>query len=80
MAVKGFQVLLGPIYDYLDGRLLGHSLRLNEKDRLALRDAKLKADEEYPGWKVHKPTTYFFGAQFACMIIASWVVGVLVVS
>jgi hypothetical protein len=74
IAIKAFQVLLGPIYDYLDGRLLGHSLRRSEKKRLEMRDEKLAKGEEYLGWKVHKPTTWFFGCQYAAMVLVSWVV------
>jgi membrane protein DedA with SNARE-associated domain len=74
IAIKAFQVLLGPIYDYLDGKLLGHSLRRSEKKRLAMRDEKLAKGEEYPGWKVHKPTTWFFGMQYLGMVLVSWVV------
>jgi hypothetical protein len=30
IAIKSVEVCLGPIYDYLDGKWLGHSLRMNE--------------------------------------------------
>jgi hypothetical protein len=58
----------------LDGKLLGHSLRRSEKKRLEMRDEKLAKGEEYLGWKVHKPTTWFFGCQYAAMVLVSWVV------
>ena len=74
IAIKAFQVLLGPIYDYLDGRLLGHSLRRSEKRRLEIRDEKLAKGEEFRGWTVHKPTSWFFGLQYAGMVVVSWVV------
>jgi hypothetical protein len=39
-----------------------------------MRDEKLAKGEEYLGWKVHKPTTWFFGCQYAAMVLVSWVV------
>lgn len=39
-----------------------------------MRDEKLAKGEEYLGWQVHKPTTWFFGLQYAAMVIVSWVV------
>jgi len=39
-----------------------------------MRDEKLAAGEEYLGWRVHKPTTWFFGCQYAAMVLVSWVV------
>lgn len=36
MAIKSWQVCLGPIYDYLDGKWLAHALRKPEMKRLAM--------------------------------------------
>ena len=77
IAVKAFQVLLGPIYDYLDGKLLGHSLRRNEADRLAIRKDKELRGETFPGWQVSRWSLCLFGGQFACMILCSWVVSLI---
>lgn len=70
-------MLLGPIYDYLDGKLLGHSLRKNEADRLALRKEKELNGETFPGWQVSRTSLCIFGGQFALMILCSWVVSYL---
>jgi hypothetical protein len=37
IAIKAWQVCLGPIYDFLDGKLLGHALRKSERKRTELR-------------------------------------------
>lgn len=42
------QVCLGPIYDLLDGRLLGHALRKPERKRLELRLADKSMDDIEP--------------------------------
>jgi len=39
-----------------------------------MRDEKLAKGEEYLGWRVHLPTTWFFGCQYAAMVLVSWVV------
>lgn len=46
MAIKAWQVVLGPIYDYLDGRWLGHALRRPESKRLAMHKANQTASAE----------------------------------
>lgn len=75
IAIKAFQVVLGPIYDYLDGKLLGHSLRLSEKKRLALaKEQEESQGEGFDGWKVKKWILYLFGGQLGAMILSSWVV------
>lgn len=74
LVIKGVQVLLGPLYDYLDGRLLGHTLRKSEKARLQLREDKAQEGVELPGWKVHKPTTWIVCCQLGGMVVVSWVV------
>lgn len=68
------QVLLGPLYDYLDGRLLGHSLRRNEKTRIAMKDQRMAEGSLYKGWQVNKTVTAIFGGQLCLMILASWAV------
>jgi len=37
IAIKAVQVCLGPVYDLLDGKWLGHALRKPERKRLELR-------------------------------------------
>lgn len=68
---------MGPILDFLDGRLLKHTLRKNEKDRLQLMKETQDRGEMLPGWRVTKPTLYIFGGQFILMVLTSWVVSAL---
>lgn len=79
IVVKFVQFCLGPIYDYLDGKLLGHSLRRNEKARIAMREEMRERGEWFPGWRVSRRAFYVFGTQLGLMILASWVVRPLVV-
>ena len=44
IAVKAVELVWGPVYDWVDGRWLGHSLRLSEKKRTALREAARRAE------------------------------------
>lgn len=74
IAVKAFQFCMGPILDFLDGRLLGHTLRKNEKDRLELLKDCQDRGIELPGWRVNRLTLCIFGGQFVLMILTSWVV------
>jgi hypothetical protein len=74
LAIKGLQVLLGPLYDYLDGRLLGHTLRKSEKGRLNLAVNMARQDVVLPGWKIHLPTTWTVICQLGIMVVVSWVV------
>lgn len=74
IAIKAWQVFEGPILDYLDGKLLGHVLRKNEKQRIKLRDEMALEGKEFKGWKVYKSVTMFFGGQYVIMVIVSWVV------
>lgn len=74
IAIKCVQVCLGPAYDYLDGRWLGHSLRLPEKKRVALRAEALEKELDYPGWRIDKRVTYAVGAQLSGLVVVAWVV------
>jgi hypothetical protein len=62
------------MYDYLDGKLLGHSLRKSEASRIALQKEQEARGEEFKGWEVKKWVFWLFGGQLACMIFVSWVV------
>ncbi|WWD20457.1 hypothetical protein CI109_104933 [Kwoniella shandongensis] len=74
IAFKCLQVLLGPLYDYLDGRWLGHALRLPEKRRLEIRNHAISVGYDgFDGWKVHKPTTTVVGGLLIGVIITAWV-------
>jgi len=71
LAIKGVQVLLGPLYDYLDGRLIGQTLRKSEKARLHLVVNMAQQDVVLPGWSVHLPTTWTVICQLGIMALAS---------
>ncbi|OCF39673.1 hypothetical protein I317_06528 [Kwoniella heveanensis CBS 569] len=77
IAIKAVEVCLGPIYDYLDGKWLGHSLRMPEKKRLELRKKALEEDIDYPGWRISKKTTYIVGGELTALIITAWVVSMV---
>lgn len=65
----------GPLFDFLDGRLLGHTLRMNEKQRLKYDEEREASGVEAPGFKVKRPVTWFVvGFQYTTMVIISWVV------
>jgi len=44
IAIKAVQVCLGPVYDLLDGKWLGHALRKPERKRLELMLADKSVD------------------------------------
>jgi hypothetical protein len=74
IAVKAVQFCLGPIYDYLDGIWLGHSLRRNEKRRIEMKEEMQARGDTFKGWRVSRKVFYVFGSQLALMILTSWVV------
>ncbi|WVR07938.1 hypothetical protein IAU60_004981 [Kwoniella sp. DSM 27419] len=74
IAIKSVEVCLGPIYDYLDGRWLGHSLRLPEVKRLALRRKAIEEGIDYPGWRISRKTSLIVGAELCALIVTAWVV------
>ncbi|WVW87087.1 hypothetical protein I302_109144 [Kwoniella bestiolae CBS 10118] len=77
IAIKSIEVILGPVYDYLDGRWLGHSLRLPEKKRLLLRKEAIEKDLDYPGWRIDKRVTRVVGLELVGLIITAWVVYII---
>ncbi|WVQ95901.1 hypothetical protein IAU59_003000 [Kwoniella sp. CBS 9459] len=77
IAIKAVEVCLGPVYDYLDGKWLGHSLRLPEQKRLLLRKKAVEEDIDYPGWRISKRTTWIVGAELTALIITAWVVYII---
>jgi len=74
IAVKAVQFCLGPIYDYLDGIWLGHSLRRNEKRRIEMKEEMQARGDTFKGWRVSRKVFYIFGSQLGLMILTSWVV------
>ncbi|KAL1412618.1 hypothetical protein Q8F55_000365 [Vanrija albida] len=72
IAIKSIETLLGPIYDYLDGKWLGHSLRRPEKVRVAIRKEAIEKDIFYEGWRVSRWTRRAVLTQLGCMIVTGW--------
>jgi hypothetical protein len=79
IAIKSIEVLWGPVYDYLDGRWLGHSLRRPELERLRIRKEAAATPDDLPGWRVSKVVRGVVGLQLCAMIVASWAVSGLTV-
>lgn len=74
IAIKAWQVLEGPIFDFLDGRLLGHTLRLSEKQRIAFDEKREEEGVELRGLQKSRPVTTVVLVQYVSMVIISWVV------
>ncbi|ORY34568.1 major facilitator superfamily domain-containing protein [Naematelia encephala] len=76
IGIAALQVLWGPIYDYLDGKWLGHSLRFPEQKRVQLRFQVRSGELEqlsYPGWTVRPKVTWGTLAFLAGYIVVAWV-------
>ncbi|TXT11548.1 uncharacterized protein COLE_01958 [Cutaneotrichosporon oleaginosum] len=74
IAIKAWQVLEGPVFDWLDGRMLGHTLRMSEKKRLKFDEEREATGQELPGLKRYRPVTIIVACQYVSMVIISWVV------
>lgn len=74
IAIKAVEVVLGPVYDYLDGKWLGHSLRMPEAKRVAFRNQAIEEEWDIKGWKVDRRVTFGIIGQLSCMIVVAWVV------
>lgn len=86
IAIKAWQVCLGPVYDVLDGKLLGHALRMPERERLVLRASDNAAkvhvasgrlegsNAPLNGWRTSRRVSSIVGAELACAIVVAWVV------
>jgi hypothetical protein len=74
IGIKVVAVFLGPLYDYLDGRWLGHSLRKSELARLAFRKQDLEEGWNLKGWRVSRKMMAVVGIQLSIMIVVAWVV------
>lgn len=76
IAVKAVDIFVGPVYDYLDGKWLGHSLRMPEKKRVAFRQKVLQDNIDLRGWRVEKPVFVSVTIIMTVWIIVGWVVSV----
>ncbi|WWC64309.1 uncharacterized protein I303_106919 [Kwoniella dejecticola CBS 10117] len=76
IAIKCLQVCYGPVYDYIDGKWLGHSLRMPEKKRVELlqKVQENHLETKYKGWLVDRRVTCAVLAQLTSLVIVAWVV------
>jgi hypothetical protein len=74
IAIKSVEVLLGPVYDYLDGKWLAHSLRMNEAKRVAFRNRAIEENLDVKGWRVERKVLLVVLGQLSAMIVVAWVV------
>ncbi|KAL7424462.1 hypothetical protein Q5752_000146 [Cryptotrichosporon argae] len=74
IAIKALELAYGPLYDYLDGRWLGHSLRMPEGRRVAFRSEVKKSARELEGWRASRPAMYACGALLTALIVTGWTV------
>lgn len=74
LAIKAVEVIWGPIYDWLDGKWLGHSLRMPEKKRVAFRKKVLEEKQDLRGWRVEKPVLYSVAGIMTVWVTVGWVV------
>ncbi|BEJ14818.1 hypothetical protein CspHIS471_0405850 [Cutaneotrichosporon sp. HIS471] len=73
IAIKAWQVLEGPVFDWLDGRMLGHTLRMSEKKRLKHDEECEVTGKELPGLRRYRPVTIIVACQYVSMVIISWI-------
>lgn len=93
IAINAWQVCLGPIYDFLDGRSLGHALRKPEQKRLGMvqgsrtecQDASApdhpQSSETHEG--PARSSTYYKGWQpnkTACLVVGTELTCAIVVA
>lgn len=66
-------MLEGPVFDWLDGKMLGHTLRMSEKQRLHFDEECEETGRVLPGLKRCRPVTIIVACQYVSMVIISWV-------
>lgn len=74
MAYKSFHVVLGVFFFWLDGKWLGKSLRMNERNRLAYRDTVLRTGVKLKGWQPSKWGMIIVMGELVGLTIAAWAV------
>jgi hypothetical protein len=72
IGIKSVEFFIGPVYDYLDGRWLGHSLRMPEKRRTAFRREVVLAGVQYEGWRISRRVRWGVLCQLGAMIATGW--------
>lgn len=77
MVFKAYDAFLGPFYDWLDGRWLGHQLRMPERKR---RDKMVQLEirgQTYEGHEQNKPWTIIGCTILTAMVVTGWAVSQL---
>lgn len=78
MVLKGYDFFLGPFYDWVDGKWLGHQLRLPERIR---RSKLVQQENSGRHFKGHERRTFWVilgTGVLAAMIITAWAVSLIV--
>jgi hypothetical protein len=76
IAIKSIDIFVGPVYDWLDGKWLGHSLRKPEKERVAFRAEVLEQKRDLRGWRVERPVLISVACIMTAWVIVGWVVSI----
>lgn len=74
MVFKAYDAFLGPFYDWLDGRWLGHQLRMPERKRRSKLVQEQLAGRIYPGHKLSKTWVAIGISILSAMIVTAWAV------
>lgn len=74
MAYKSFQILLGFFFFWLDGKWLGRSLRMPEKERLAFQEIVLRTGVQLKGWQPSRTAMFLVVGELAALTITAWAV------
>lgn len=72
MVFKAYDAFLGPFYDWLDGRWLGHQLRMPERKRRDKLVQQEIAGRTYEGHERNKTWTTLGCTILAAMVITGW--------
>ena len=72
MAYKSFQILLGFFFFWLDGKWLGSSLRMCEKQRLAFRQTVLRTGVQLKGWEPSRVGMYLVVGELVALTVTAW--------
>lgn len=74
MVLKAYDAFLGPFYDWLDGRWLGHQLRMPERKRRSKLVQEQLAGRTYPGHRHSKFWLTVGLSVLSAMIVTAWAV------
>jgi hypothetical protein len=74
---RSFQILLGFFFFWLDGKWLGRSLRMCEKQRLAFRETLLRTGVQLKGWEPSRVGMYLVVGELVALTVTAWSVYIL---